>query len=131
MNMERFRIMSKQAKTSLKLPIFLLIGPTLGIVVAIMLYAIINFIVSDSSSASSNDVSVTGGVDSSTYINEYSSTFRTSSNILLYILGSTSIFAFVPCLVIGIIVLSKRHGVQIGDTLAAEHEESRKWKDLE
>ena len=59
-----------QQKQSLKLPIFLIIGPALGLILSIILYAIINFIlagsapVSDTSSPSLSDGAIIAqGVD--------------------------------------------------------------------
>lgn len=103
--------MHKQTKQSLKLPIFLIIGPILGVITSVVLYAIINFISASSSGASS--------------------TFITTSNLLLTLLGSVSMLAFLPCLIFGIIILNKRRSARAIDTAVAGHKESRGWSDLE
>lgn len=129
--------MSKKAKTSLKLPIFLIVGPALGLVLSIFIYAIVNFIfsgvtaepTSTSNMSLSDGASIAQGVDDSADLYGDSSMVRTISNILLFLLGSVSVLAFVPCLVFGIIILNKRRNPQTNHTHAAK--ESRDWGDLE
>jgi hypothetical protein len=131
--------MPKQ-KQSLKLPIFLIIGPALGLILSIILYAIINFIlagsapVSDNSSSQSlsDGASIAQGVDSQElYGSDSTSMFRTISNILLFLLGAGSMLAFVPCLVFGIIILNKRRNPQESAAPATKDKDSRDWGDLE
>lgn len=130
--------MSKQQKRSLKLPIFLIIGPALGLILSIILYAIINFIVASSmpdissSPSISEGASIAQGADEQDlYGSDDGSMFRTISNILLFLLGAGSMLAFVPCLVVGIIMLNKRRNSQIDDTPTVRSRESRDWGDLE
>ena len=132
--------MSKPQKRSLKLPIFLIIGPALGLILSIFLYAIVNFIFSGvtaeptptSEMSLSDGASIAQGADQQDlYGSDDSSMFRTISNVLLFLLGSISVLAFVPCLVIGIIMLNKRRNPQENDTSAIHNKESRDWGDLE
>lgn len=129
--------MTKQ-KQSLKLPIFLIIGPALGLILSILLYAIVNFIlagsapVSDTSSQSISDgASIAQGVDSQELYGDDTSMFRTISNIFLFLLGAGSMLAFIPCLVFGIIILNKRRNVEVNHAPIAKDKESRDWGDLE
>jgi ABC-type sugar transport system permease subunit len=107
-------------KKSMKLPLFLIIGPSLGVVGAIILYAIINFVVS---SFAAGDVNATQGGD----LFGDNGIFKTIANVLLFLLGALSILSFFPCLIIGIILLSKRRSVQNEQEALDE----RSWKDLE
>lgn len=131
--------MTKQ-KQSLKLPIFLIIGPALGLILSIILYAIINFIlagsapVSDTSSSPSlsDGASIAQGVDGQElYGSDNTSMFRTISNVFLFLLGAGSMLAFVPCLVFGIIILNKRRNPQESAAPATKDKDSRDWGDLE
>jgi hypothetical protein len=56
---------------------------------------------------------------------------RTISNALLFLLGSVSVLAFVPCLVFGIVILSRRRNPQTDDGPVTKNKESRDWGDLE
>ncbi len=125
-------------KQSLKLPIFLIIGPVLGIILSIILYAVINFIVASSTPEVSSSPSISDGASiaqgadvQGSYGNDDGSMFKTISNVLLFLLGAGSILAFVPCLVIGIIMLNKRRNPQVNDTPTTQSKESRDWGDLE
>ena len=128
-----------QQKQSLKLPIFLIIGPALGLILSIILYAIINFIlagsapVSDTSSPSLSDgASIAQGVDGQELNgSDNTSIFRTISNVVLFLLGAGSMLAFVPCLVFGIIILNKRRNPQGSTATATKDKDSRDWGDLE
>lgn len=130
--------MSEQPKTSLKLPIFLMIGPALGLVLSLILYAVINFMVASSAPEVSTAPSLSdhAGItqtvdDQSVELFGDSSIFRTTSNVLLFILGSVSMLAFVPCLIFGIITLNKRRNTQTDKIAVMENKESREWGDLE
>lgn len=130
--------MSKSQKRSLKLPIFLIIGPALGLILSIILYAIINFIVASSTPDVSSSPNISEGAsiaqgadEQDLYGSDDGSMFRTIANILLFLLGAGSMLAFVPCLVVGIIMLNKRRSSQIDDTPTARSRESRDWGDLE
>lgn len=137
--MGRLGVMSKKAKKSLKLPIFLIIGPALGLVLSIFIYAIVNFIfsgvtaepTSTSDMSLSDGTSIAQGVDGSADLYGDSSMVRTISNVLLFLLGSVSVLAFVPCLVFGIIILNRRRNSQGDDTPMTKNKESRDWGDLE
>ncbi len=129
--------MSKPQKRSLKLPIFLIIGPALGLVLSIILYAVINFVIASStpdvssSPSISDGASIAQGADQQDlYSSDDGSMFRTISNVLLFLLGAGSMLAFVPCLVIGIIMLNRRRNPQV-DIPTTRGKESREWGDLE
>lgn len=127
--------MSKK-KQSLKLPIFLIIGPALGLILSILLYAAINFIVASSTpdiSSSPNlseSTSVAQGAGEQDLYGDGNSMFKAISNILLFLLSAGSMLAFMPCLVVGIIILNKRRNSQVNDT-HTQQKESRDWGDLE
>lgn len=131
--------MSKQQKRSLKLPILLIIGPALGVILSIFIYAVVNFIfsgvtaepTSTSEVSLSDGANIATGADGSADLYGDSSMVRTISNVLLFLLGSISVLAFVPCLVVGIIMLNKRRNPQVNSTSAAQNKESRDWGDLE
>lgn len=113
--------MSKKTKQNLRLPIFLIIGPALGIIASIILYAVINFIMA----------SVTpDSVDSSGSLFGNSSVFQTLSNSILFLLGSISVLAFLPCLIFGVVILNNRRNLET-DEGAAKGRDQRGWKDLE
>ena len=135
--MEGPRVMSKQQKTSLKLPIFLMIGPALGLILGMVLYAVINFILSgytpDSSSSSiSEGVSIAQGAEAEAelFAEDGASLFRSIMNIFLFLLGSISFLAFVPCLVFGIILFNKRRNARNGVEDSTAATEPRKWDDV-
>jgi hypothetical protein len=127
--------MSKK-KQSLKLPVFLIIGPALGLILSILLYAVINFIIASStpdvssSPSISEGASIAQGADGQDLYGDDGSMFKTISNVLLFLLGAGSMLAFVPCLVIGIVMLNKRRNSQVNET-PTQHKESRDWGDLE
>lgn len=131
--------MSKPQKRSLKLPIFLIIGPALGLILSIFIYAVVNFIfsgvtaepTSTSEVSLSDGASIAQGVDSSADLYGDSSMVRTTSNILLFLIGSVSVLAFIPCLIFGIIILNKRRNSQTDNKTAGKDKESRDWGDLE
>ncbi|MEI6228414.1 MAG: FKBP-type peptidyl-prolyl cis-trans isomerase [Candidatus Saccharibacteria bacterium] len=87
------------AKTSLRLPIWLMVAPTGGIFLSILIYAIVNFIMAASSSDQANTTNV----------------LTMMVNILLFLVGTLSVLAFVPCMIIGIVILSKRLSVKSAD----------------
>ena len=124
--------MTKQ-KQSLKLPIFLIVAPVAGILLSIIVYAIVNFIFASSvpettTPSISEGVSIAQGVDASSDLYGETPIFQTVANVVLFLLGSVSLLAFVPCLVIGIIMINRRRGAQ-----AESHKPktSRDWGDLE
>lgn len=112
--------MTKQ-KQSKKLPIFLIIGPALGIVLSTVLYAIVNFISVGFLPDGTSSQSFSGGAG----------VFITISNILLFLLGAVSVLALVPCLIIGIIVLNRRRDPQQHEAGGGRENKSRDWGDLE
>lgn len=130
--------MSKKAETSLKLPVFLMVAPIAGIVLSIFLYAIVNFIfsgvttesISISEMSLSDGASIAQSVDSDADLYGDSSMIRTVSNVLLFLLGSISVLAFVPCLLFGAIILNRRRNPQTNDVPATRNKESRDWEDL-
>lgn len=134
--------MSKKAKTSLKLPIFLIIGPALAIVLSIIVYAIVNFALSGLAPETSTNTdgmslsdgaSIAQGADSQSELfgEDSTSLFRTISNVVLFLVGSVSVLALVPCLVFGIIILNKRRNPQHSESIASTDSSSRNWGDLE
>ena len=122
--------MTKQKK-SLKLPIFLIVAPALGFILSTILYAIINFIVASSipepAPSISEGAGIAQGVDASSDLYGETPVFQTIANIVLFLLGSISMLAFVPCLVIGIIILNRRRSAETH----TENSASRDWGDLE
>lgn len=109
----------KEQKKGKKLALFLILGPGLGIIGAILLYAIINFIIS---SFSGGDVS---GAQSSELYGD-NNIFKTIANVLLFLIGAVSVASFFPCLIVGIILLSRRNRDEGHRDEASE----RTWKDL-
>ena len=126
-------------KQSLKLPIFLMVAPIAGIILSIFLYAIVNFIFTGVSTepATSSDMSLSDGAsiaqgaDASDDLYGETPIFKTIANIVLFLLGSVSMLAIVPCLVVGIIMLNRRRNPQTDDAPATKNKESRDWGDLE
>lgn len=126
-------------KQSLKLPIFLMVAPIAGIILSIFLYAIVNFIFSGVTTepASGADMSLSDGAgiaqgaESSSELYGETPIFKTIANVVLFLLGSVSMLAIVPCLVIGIIMLNRRRNPQTDDTPATKSKDSRDWEDLE
>ena len=123
-------------KQSLKLPIFLMAAPIAGIILSIFLYAIVNFIFSGLTTESttgsdmslSDGASIAQGAESSSELYGETPIFKTVANIVLFLLGSVSMLAIVPCLVIGIIMINRRRNSQ---TESSEAKTSREWGDLE
>lgn len=126
-------------KQSIKLPLFLMIAPIAGIILSIFLYAIVNFIFSGVTTepATSSDISLSDGAsiaqssDASDDLYGETPIFKTIANIVLFLLGSVSMLAIVPCLVVGIIMLNRRRNPQTDDAPATKNKESRDWGDLE
>ena len=126
-------------KQSIKLPLFLMIAPIAGIILSIFLYAIVNFIFSgvttepatSSDMSLSDGASIAQGADASDDLYGETPIFKTIANIVLFLLGSVSMLAIVPCLVIGNIMLNRRRNPQTDDTPATKSKESRDWGDLE
>jgi hypothetical protein len=75
--------------TSKIIALWLLIGPTALIVGSILLYAIVNFIIAGAN-ASENSMH----------------TVQTVTNIILFILGAISFTAWLPGIIIGIVLLT-------------------------
>lgn len=132
--------MNKQPKTSLKLPIFLIVGPALAIVLSIIIYAIVNFALSGLASDTSTEIdsmnisdgaSISQGADGESFGDDSASIFRTISNVLLFLVSSISVLAFVPCLIFGIIILNKRRSAHTDDKHPATKNKARDWEDLE
>lgn len=76
-------------KPSLALPLILLIGPAALLVMTFIVYAVVNFI------TTANDG---GGM----------AVVSTIVNVVLFLVGTTATIAFIPCLVMGIILLANR-----------------------
>ena len=111
-------------------------APIAGIILSIFLYAIVNFIFSGVTSepASGADMSLSDGAgiaqgaESSSELYGETPIFKTVANIVLFLLGSVSILAIVPCIVIGIIMINRRRNPQVE---SPETKTSREWGDLE
>ena len=112
--------MSKATKKSLKLPIFLIIGPAIAVIGSIILYAVVNFLIAGA----------TTDTASSSLFGEQP-ILKIIVNVVLYILGTGGMLAFVPCLVIGVIILSKRRNRGETITPTDNNHTERSWKDLE
>ncbi len=122
--------MTKQ-KQSLKLPIFLIVAPIAGLILSVILYAIVNFIVASSMPETTPSISegagIAQGVDAQSDLYGETPVFQTIANVVLFLLGSISLLAFVPCLVVGIIMINRRRSAQT----SSEDNTSRDWGDLE
>ena len=130
--------MRDQPKTSLKLPIFLMVGPALGLILGVFLYAVVNFVLSgyvpESSSTSISDgAGIAQGAESEELFAEGDGTglFRTISNVLLFLLGFISVLAFIPCLIFGIILFNKRRNARDEVASSPAANESRNWEDVQ
>lgn len=71
--------------------LLLIIGPTALIIISIAVYAIINFI--------------TSGASESSMFGDQSG-FAVFLNVLLFLIGGVSVLAWLPCLIIGIVLLA-------------------------
>lgn len=135
--------MSKKTKTSLKLPIFLIVGPAAMVIGAIILYAVANFIITSISPASTsvadtNSISgasladgaaIAQGQDSEQLFGE-ENIWRTITNVLLFLVGSVGMLAFIPCGVVGVILLYKRREAAKAHS-SHEPRTKREWGDVE
>lgn len=88
-------------KKGLLLPIAIMIAPVVLIVASILLYAIVNFIMGMAQPP-------TPASSDGDFGSESSNPIRTVINVLLFLLGSVSIIATLPCLIIGLILLVQR-----------------------
>ncbi len=75
-----------------------IIGPGLLFVLTILAYALINFITASNTPAAPTE--------SDLFVEP--SPGRTAANIVLYLVGTLSALAFIPGIIIGIILLTKR-----------------------
>lgn len=109
----------KPLKTSLKGPIILIISPIASLVLAIIMFAMVNFIFSgmtsdtissDSSSIGEGALVAGDETPDSLFAEEYanSSLFKTTSNVILFLVGIYGVAGFIPCLVVGIIMINNR-----------------------
>ena len=89
--------MNYQPKTSLKLPIFLMVAPTALLIVTILAYAIVSFIFYNAISESSFNA-----------LDSQPNLFKTIINIIMFLVGAISTVSFLPGLIVGIVVLVKR-----------------------
>lgn len=116
-----------------------MVAPIAGIVLSIFLYAIVNFIFSgvttepatSSDMSLSDGASIAQGADASDDLFGETPIFKTIANIVLFLLGSVSMLAIVPCLVIGIVMLNRRRNPSTDDRPATKSKDSRDWGDLE
>lgn len=119
---------TKQPKTGLGLPIFIMISPLVALVLTVFIWAVVNFVFGGLAYESSDSVisnapgstSIAEGAvdadqpDSSAPASLFdqeeggSATARRIANIVTFLIGAYSIFGFVPCIVIGILMLNKR-----------------------
>lgn len=129
-----------EAKKSLALPLFLIIGPAAILILSILLYAVISFAAAAVTTAVSPP---TGMSDSETPLGisnsagyEFPETpiAQAIANIILWLVAAVSMLAFIPCLVIGIIMLSSRRSPQPNPAIVSSHpleHQARSWEDLE
>jgi hypothetical protein len=89
-------------KKGLKLPILLMCAPIILIVASILLYAAVNFI------AASAEPVATNGSDSDLFGETAPNPARTITNVLLFLMGSLGVLGFLPCIIIGLILLVQR-----------------------
>jgi large-conductance mechanosensitive channel len=119
--------MATAAKTSLTLPIALIIGPAIAIILSLFVYAIVNFIFSGYADTSGTDsgtsISSGAGVASE---DSGISIFKTITNVILFIVSAVSVMSFAPCLVFGIIILNKRRRAREVPEVARQ----RTWEDI-
>lgn len=112
---------AKPEKTSLVLPLFLIIAPITLVIICFIVYSIFGFTISDSVLDNSNHVNCAGRNMTLTDAAWCAKSneppvqlFGESSRLLLVIniftfgIGGLSIIAFLPCMIIGIGMLSKR-----------------------
>lgn len=131
--------MSTNTKTSLKLPIFLMVAPALLLILTFFIYAVVNFIFSGVTAEpiATSDMSISEGASIAEGANTEAELFgepslvSTISNIVLFLVGAISVLAFVPCLVFGIILLNKRRNPEPVDAPITNNKENRNWGDLE
>lgn len=129
-----------EAKKSLALPLFLIIGPAAILILSILLYAVISFAAAAVTTAVSPP---TGMSDSETPLSisnsagyEFPDTpiAQQIANIVLWLVAAVSMLAFIPCLVIGIVMLSSRRSPQPKSVTINSHpleHQARSWEDLE
>lgn len=129
-----------EAKKSLALPLFLIIGPAAILILSILLYAVISFAAAAVTTAVSPP---TGMSDSETPLSISNSAgyefpdipiTQQIANIILWLVAAASMLAFIPCLVIGIIMLSSRRSPQPNPAIVSSHpleHQARSWEDLE
>jgi len=114
----------KPIKTSLKLPIFLIVAPLITLIFCFLLYIIVNIVlVSSNPEFNPPDycnnpeevLTISQGAECSKHLNsnEYTGSGINSVevgivNVILFSLGSLSVFAIIPCEVAGIYILCKR-----------------------
>jgi hypothetical protein len=116
-------------KPSLKLPIFIMFAPIISLVVAMFLYAAVNFIFTTVESA--GDTGSTSIATGANAADAYGDTplFKTIANVILFLMGAGGVLAIVPCLVVGGVMIHKRRSGSSQESLAAQP--ARTWKDIE
>jgi len=98
-----------EPKRSLKLPIFLMIGPALGFILSMVIYIVIGLAFAD----------------------DVAATTRAVFNVVLFLSATVSMLSFIPCLIIGIILLDRRRHPKTEASPVPADNEPRNWKDLE
>lgn len=76
--------------------IVLIVGPTALILLSIIIYAVMNFVLGAVDTGDAASMSAEGGA------------FKTAVNVILYLVGAISVLAWLPGLVIGIILIATR-----------------------
>jgi hypothetical protein len=89
-------------KKGLKLPILLMAAPIILIVGSILLYAVVNLITASAEPAASN------GSDSDLFGETAPNPARTITNVVLFLVGAFGVLGFLPCMIIGLILLIQR-----------------------
>lgn len=92
-----------------------LIGPTALIIVALLGYAVANFVFSTGAGPSISDCPTVDGIvqgancmPEDTLFNEEPSPIKTILNIVLFLVGVISILTWLPGIIVGIILLATR-----------------------
>lgn len=83
-------------KKSITLPLLLILVPGALIILSIIGYAVMNFVLGQALGGAEGSAAEGGGI------------IRVVINVLLFLLGAGGLISFVPCLIIGIILLVTR-----------------------
>lgn len=107
-------------KTSLKLPIYLMVGPAALLVGAFLLYAITNAVAASMTTPSADPE-----------LFAQTPVLVTVINIFLFLAGAVSVITFLPCLIIGLVVLVQRLDRRKSAAHPEPSQPPRQWGDLQ